>query len=293
MPADDERPLAEIVGDILGGARTELIQTWPAARDDDPDGVHQHRVRVRRLRSVLGGFRHVLDPSVARMLRVRYDEWGHELGVVRDLEVLAELGEGALQACDIDDADVRRRVVEQHRDECRRAHGRLLELAVHPRADERRRLLDEAAEHPLLADPTASARDTLAGVLGHEARRVRRAAKGVDGSLDAFHVLRKAGRRLRYNAEAIAAVAPELFGDELDGLAAGGDDIHDMLGDHRDGLILTRSLEIARAQARRAGEPAAAYDVLIAHVHREAERSLEGLDDVVRRVRRAAAELPG
>ena len=34
-------------------------ETWGAAKADEPDGVHQHRVRVRRLRSILAGLREV------------------------------------------------------------------------------------------------------------------------------------------------------------------------------------------------------------------------------------------
>ncbi|WP_251453446.1 CHAD domain-containing protein [Microbacterium sp. Marseille-Q6648] len=295
MTGSDDDPggaLGDVAARIVRAAADEVRQTWDAAKADEPDGVHQHRVRVRRLRSILAGLRDVLDPAAARRLRVRFDEWGAELGTVRDLEVLAELARSALEDCGIDDANMSRRLVTDVRAEYQRAHARLLVLADHPRAHERERLLAVFADDPPIVEPAASARSALARTLRREARRVRRAAKGADGTIETLHDLRKAGRRLRYNAEAVLAAAPDLFGDELSELAEAGDALHDALGDHRDALVLGRSLELTRARAGRAGEPVAGYDVLISHVQAGGERALHEVDDAVARARAAAGRLP-
>lgn len=281
--------LGEALTTVIRTAADEVVQTRQAAVDDEPDGVHQHRIRVRRLRSVLAGMRRELDPAAARLLRVRFDEWGSELGVVRDLEVLADVADDALTAQQIDDADVRRRLVAGHREEYRRAHARLVELAATPRAREREGLLAAFAEDPPIVEPAASARDRLAAALRREARRVGKAAKRADGSVEGFHAVRKAGRRLRYNAEAVAGAVPGMFGDELEDLADAGDTIHDLLGGHRDGLIFARRLELARSRAGRAGEPVAVYDDLIAHV--AGDDQMPALDDALAKVRKAARQL--
>ena len=64
--------------------------------------------------------------------------------------------------------------------------------------------------------------------------------------------MRKAGRRLRYVAEALHEAAPDAFGDAFEELATAGEEVHDALGDHRDELIFIERLEIARARRRAA-----------------------------------------
>ena len=90
-------PVAEdVVTAVLRTAADDVVRTRNAALADEPDGVHQHRVRVRRLRSILAGFRGSLDTRTADLLRVRYAEWGRELGVVRDIEVRAAVAHQVL-----------------------------------------------------------------------------------------------------------------------------------------------------------------------------------------------------
>ncbi|WES62755.1 CHAD domain-containing protein [Microbacter sp. GSS18] len=286
-------PIAgEVLTAMVRQAADAVADTEAAAIADEPDGVHQHRVRVRRLRSILAGLRPQLDEVAAQRLRVEYGAWGGQLGLVRDIEVLADVADGALDALGSDDPDARRRLVDDRRDEYRRDHARLVELAATPRAAERSRLLAEFAQRPPLVDPEAPARDVLAATLRHEARRVRRAAQGVDGSIGSYHLVRKAGRRMRYVAEAVRDAAPGLFGDEVDALAEAGDDIHGSLGDHRDALVFARTLEQARALAGRAGESVLVYDALLADAHERAGGKLESLEPALAAVRHAAKRLP-
>lgn len=282
----------EVLTAMVRQAAEAVADTEVAAIADEPDGVHQHRVRVRRLRSILAGLRPHLDEVAAQRLRVEYGAWGGQLGLVRDIEVLADVAADALSDLGIDDPDARRRLVDDRRDEYRRDHARLVELAATPRALERSRLLAEFARHPPLVDPDAPARAVLADTLRHEARRVRHAARAVDGSIGSYHLVRKAGRRLRYVAEAVRDAAPGLFGDEVDALAEAGDDIHGSLGDHRDALVFARTLEQARALAGRAGEPVLVYDALLADAHARAGGKLASLEPALAAVRHAAKRLP-
>ena len=281
----------DVIRSIIRTTADKLIATQPAAIEDAPDGVHQHRTHVRRLRSVLAAFRDHLDEPAARDLRVQFREWGQQLGVVRDFEVQAEVAASAMDDLGIDDAEMRARLVDAEREAHAKAHVRLCELYDGPRSIARMAALEAfAADPPLTAEADAGVA-TLAAVAKREARRVRRAAKRTDGSLESLHAVRKAGRRLRYVAEALHAAVPDDFGADFEELAEAGEDVHDALGDHRDELIFIERLELARAQAGRAGERVEAYDALIARSAERADESLAGLDAALDRVKAAAAAM--
>ena len=266
-----------------------LLATESEALENAPDGVHQHRTYVRRLRSLLAAFRSHLDEPMAHELRVGFGEWGDQLGVVRDIEVRAAVAETAMAELEIDDDDMRRRLVDSEREDVRRAHSRLRELHDGPRSAARM-----AALRAFVADVPVTDATTLASlreVARREAHRVRRAVKRSDGSVESLHDVRKAGRRLRYVAEALRKASPDDFGEEFVELAAGGEDVHDALGDHRDELIFITRIEIARARAGRAGELVEHYDQLIERSTQRAQDSLDGLDGAVKRMRKAAADL--
>ncbi len=281
----------DVVRSVIRATARRLVETEKPAMEDEPDGLHQHRTHVRRLRSVLAGFRDLLDEAAVQDLRVRFDEWGGQLGTVRDIEVRAEVALAAMEDLGIEDADLRARLVDAEREEYARAHARLRELNAGPRSRARMTALAVfAADPPTTAEADTDARE-LARVGRSEARRLSRAAGRSDGSIEALHEVRKAGRRLRYVAEALHQAAPDTFGDRFDELAAAGEEVHDALGDHRDELIFIERLGRARAQAGRAGERVEHYDALIARSAERAKDRLAALDDALARVSEAAAAL--
>jgi CHAD domain-containing protein len=289
--SDDARlPIGDVVREIVRASAASVVDTRGAALADAPDGVHQHRTAVRRLRSVLGAFAPPLDPAAARRVRVMFAEWGGQLGVVRDAEVRADAAASALEKQQIPDDGIRRRLVDDERMQYQRLHARLIELAEGERLAEADGLLRELAAEPALVGAETPARPALRGILRREVRRVRRAAKRRDGSVERLHEVRKAGRRLRYVGEAIGAATP-LFADVVVELAAAGEAVHDLLGDHRDLVIFAERVERERALAARAGESVAAYDALAREARATAERRLEGLDDALARIRAAGHPL--
>ena len=281
----------DVIRSIIRTTADKLITTQSAAIADAPDGVHQHRTHVRRLRSVLAAFRDQLDEPAARDLRVQFREWGQQLGVVRDFEVQAEVAESALEDLGIEDAEMRTRLVDAQRQAHAKAHVRLCKLHEGPRSIARMAALEAFAADPPLTTKADARVHKLAAVAKREARRVRRAAKRANGSIESLHAVRKAGRRLRYVAEALHAAVPDQFGADFEELAEAGEDVHDALGDHRDELIFIERLELARAQAGRAGERVEQYDALIARAADRADESLAGLDAALDRVRAAAAAI--
>ena len=70
-----------------------------------------------------------------------------------------------------------------------------------------------------------------------------------------LHAVRKAGRRLRYAAEAVTEEPVVLFGKRARALARGGEDLHDVLGDHRDEMLFAEHVRRVAAHAAHAGAP--------------------------------------
>lgn len=266
----------DVVRDILRTTAAGVFDTEQAAIADEPDGVHQHRTRVRRLRSVLASFRDHLDEGAVRGLRVQFAEWGRDLGVVRDIEVRADVAARAMAELGIVDADLTRRLVTAEREEYLRAHARLRELHDAPRSAARTAALRDFVLDPPLTAAAEAAPQTLQTVARREAARLHRAAKrAAGGSLESLHAARKAGRRLRYVAEALHEASPDPFDGKLLAFVAAGEQVHDLLGDHRDEFVFVQRLERARARAARAGESLEHYDELIAQAHTRGRNALQ------------------
>jgi CHAD domain-containing protein len=268
----------------------------PAALADEPDAVHQLRTHVRRLRSMLVAYSPLFDGSVAKSLRRRYREFGKELGTVRDLEVRVQVAERALQEAD-DSTEVtaamRARLIDSELEAYRLAHARFAERQRMPLAAARRTALTEFLATPPLAPLAAEpATGVLGALVAHEAQRTLNLAEDVDPSTDGeqLHIVRKAGRRLRYAAEALMEEPVALFDDRVRALATAGEDLHDLLGDHRDEVLFAAHVRRSAAHAAHAGEPVDGLERLAEAADQRAADRLAGLDAVVRDLRRAEKE---
>jgi CHAD domain-containing protein len=287
---DPEPPAAgELVPRLIRTAVADVEATEAAALADEPDALHEHRTRVRRLRSVLAAFGRLADRRTADALAVRWKEWGTELGVARDSEVRAEVAAEALEQAGIDEPAVFERLVEVERAAYGREHARVVELAASARAEARRRESHAFALDPGVVDPDADAEAAVADVLARQAERVRRAARGLDGSEEAYHRVRKAGRRLRYVALAVSDATPDLHPDAVRELAKAGAKIQHALGRHRDSLLFAQHVARQGALAARAGEPAEAYGVIESDARAAADSHLAGLPAALKRLKKASA----
>jgi CHAD domain-containing protein len=283
------------------GERLDALE--PAALADEPDAVHQLRTHVRRLRSVLAAYAPLFDTSVAEALRRRYGAFGKELGTVRDIEVRVQVADRALEeASEMDEASgeaeaatdaaaaMRARLVDAQLEAYRLAHARFVARERMPLAAARRTALAEFLSSPPLTPLAAeSAVTELGGLVEREARRTLRRVRRIGPSADTeeLHAVRKAGRRLRYAAEAVSEEPVELFGKRARALASAGEDLHDLLGDHRDEVLFAAHLRRYVAHAAHDGEPVDALERLAAAADRRASGRLSGLDSVVRELRRA------
>ena len=244
----------------LSAIDVRMTEATAAVRAREPDAVHQLRIGVRRLRSVLAAYRAVFEAGSADALRDEFREFGHALGEVRDLEVRAERGkEGLLAAAERDaigatEVDLARaRLVEPTRHAHERAYTYLLARIADERAAHRRTSLEAFLSDPPFDDTGhGAASDVLARLLRHESKRALKASLRADQEdLASLHAARKAGRRLRYAAEAVSSEPVLIFGEHVVDLAEAGEAIHDVLGDHRDESLFAGMSTRCAARPRR------------------------------------------
>ncbi|MFF2051496.1 CHAD domain-containing protein [Leifsonia sp. NPDC058194] len=217
----------------LVAVSAELAEQLVAIESGGEDAVHQARTRVRRLRSILGVYKRAFEPEETRRLRARLQALGARLGEVRDREVRASALDGVLLA---DDDPALIDGVEALAAEARAEHAReLVALLEHLRGRAHRRLLADL--QVFVADPplTRAGRSHPRRITTHGlAKAVDRVRAPRSDSLEDRHTTRKAARRLRYAAEAVA----DDLGRDAVRLAAAAEAVQDALGTHRDAVLL-------------------------------------------------------
>jgi adenylate cyclase len=182
-----------------------------AAGSDDPDFIHQLRVSLRRLRSLLALFAPALPADFVADWRERLKQNSDRFGEARDLDVLhAEILAPAVAASGPQEAAVARldAVARAARDEARTAARRDLDAAGQGRL-----LLGfTAALYALPTNTLIGAADLRAfahlqlAQLRKKARR--RHEKAADQDPERLHALRIALKRLRYALEFFAPLMP-------------------------------------------------------------------------------------
>jgi triphosphatase len=207
----DDATLDLALREIARSCLVQIGDNAPAAFEGvDPEGVHQMRVGVRRMRSVFSVFRPVLPTEGTRVLRDSLRGLAGELGRVRDLDVFVEemldplfgrRGGDPSQKRLRDEAEALR---EERRRELREAlHARrqtrlLLGLGRWiARCAWREQELNEKSAQ--LFQPARVFADALLARLHHRAEKLSRAA--VKGPPAARHELRIALKKLRYAGE--------------------------------------------------------------------------------------------
>ena len=234
-PVPDDALLADVVAASIADALTRIVSNDPQARLGHPEGVHQLRVAMRRLRSDLRTLGDAVDPVWREAMEPR----------------LRQVADAAADARDADVMSVRLR---GEADASTTALAPLFETLERRRAVARDRLmamLDGEAYVALLNDLVAAtvtppagpadgpAEDALGSLaLGAWDRLEERADPLDDDSPDEdFHRTRIAVKRARYAAELAArslqgkaADGAERLGERLAGL-------QDLLGDVQDAAV--------------------------------------------------------
>ena len=285
-----------LVRQRLADQRDALRVAETAARGGASSGVHDLRVAMRRIRSVLATFRPVFDTSVTEPLRAELKAASVRLGQSRDAEVAAEITDHLLDDLALAGPDEDAAVTGL------RARLRLDATAAGDVVDETLDstayaaliiLLDEVVTHPPLTDVALrDARPVARKRVRHEARRFARlAAAARDGSdsdvrgatgnhgssphddadhAARLHEVRKAAKRLRYAAETAHPAGGKRMGRIADLSKA----VQMALGEHHD-AVMTRATLRHLALDEAVGEAAA---FLLGHLDADEQRAMATLE---------------
>ncbi len=274
LPAD---PVHRAVGEQVN----ELLLWDRAVRADADDAVHQMRVTIRKIRSLLADSQDSPGSSDRTWILDELGELGNVLGAARDAEVLAQRYQLALDglAPELVRGRVRERLVEGAR---RRYQTGLRRSLIAMRSERYFRLLD--ALDALVAEiPAAVPGEEQAPVTIDAAyKKVRKAAKaaaqvesGAEHERDlALHRIRKRAKRLRYTAAATGA----------SNVSEQAKVIQTLLGDHQDSVVSREHLGHQAEAAHTAGEDTFTYGLLYQQEADLAERCRQQLDDALRKL---------
>ena len=227
----------DVIRSAVARSTIRLVSHEPITRvGEDPEGVHQARVAVRRLRSDLRTFRPLLDRDWAEALRVELRWLGGLLAPVRDAEVLGVRLQRRIEGMvglELASAKVLLDGLEADRLEARR---RLLGGLDSRRYEELvvrlvRGALEPVTRTGLFDRPAAN----LGSLMNRSWSRLSKSAAALgSGSSDAaFHATRIDAKRVRYGAESLASV----FGKRAIRFASAAEQLQEVLGEHQDAVV--------------------------------------------------------
>lgn len=278
-PAAPSDPVHRAVVDQIA----QLIEIDRAVRADSDDSVHQMRVTIRRIRSLLQASEHDFGLTDDATILSELRELAAVLGLARDAEVLADRYRDALDGLAPEQVrgPVRERLIGGARQRYRAGLNRSLRAM---RSARYLRLLD-ALDAVVASPPVTSDADHPAATVTAGYKRVRRRARAAEAADaydrdDALHRVRKAAKRLRYLAAATGA--PKV--------AARAKTIQSLLGDHQDSVVSRAHLLREADTARAAGEDTFTYGVLFCQESDLADRCEERLGGALKALRRVVRD---
>jgi CHAD domain-containing protein len=257
-------PGVDVALAYLHEQRDALLRLDPDLRSDEQEAVHDTRVALRRLRSVLATYRTLFDGEAVAHLRDETSWLAGTLGTARDAEVLR----GRLRTVLAHEPAelVLGSVVTRLDDELSGALQQGRNAAQSALDDERYlAFLDEVdaflTSPPLTQQARQPAREVIPRLVEHDWRRLRKAVRraetlpvGHDRD-EALHEVRKAAKRLRYGAESAVPV----FGQRARRLGRSAKKLQTVLGDHHDLVVARDLLRRVGVEAHLAGDNAFTY----------------------------------
>jgi CHAD domain-containing protein len=218
---------------VVAAQYRAIILNDPGTRlGTELEHLHQHRVAVRRLRSVLRAAAPMLDPTWTRDIRGELGWAGAALGPVRDLDVMLEhlRGEIATLPGGDDHPGVAPLITELEAEHAEARETMLDALRSQRYLDLIDRLRDAATVLPVVK-PEIS----LTRLARKEFRKVRKTMEAL-GPLptdDRLHEARIKVKRLRYTSE----LAAPFGGEELEDVVTETRAVQELLGDHQDAHV--------------------------------------------------------
>jgi CHAD domain-containing protein len=272
------KPVARVLHAYLLAQVEQVLASDRAVRRREPEGIHDLRVALRRLRTSLATFRPLVDRDTTDPLRDEMRWVSLTLGTARDAEVVRE------RLHELLDDEVPSAALKSAR-AVLAAAGRVDAREARQVADEtlrsERYLAVISALQSLVADPPwtklseQKSAKVLPQLISDDVNRMRKRVRLVDKAGDPeertarLHEVRKAAKRLRYACEA----AEPVLGAKVARVESAAKDIQSLLGDHHD-TVLTRSWLLQLADATSAD---GTFTLGHLHAREEAEAArLEG-----------------
>jgi triphosphatase len=213
---------------------------------EDPEELHDMRVPTRRMRAAMKVFQGAL-PERARWLREELRWIARSLGEVRDLDVQIERLEAWKEEADEEGStalDKILRLAQKRRLEARENMLSALDSDRYERLESSFAEMLRRGPGRELAQTDGHVGEPITAVapalISRRYRKWRKGAKRLDGSSspEAFHDVRKKGKRLRYTLEFVS----EVYGEPVDKLVEPLKALQDDLGDHQDAIIASEYL---------------------------------------------------
>jgi CHAD domain-containing protein len=204
----------------------------------DPEDLHQMRVALRRMRSVLKLSGKLVGDG-AEPVRAELGWLGQSLGEVRDYDVLIGHLREVIAGFEVRDQAAGRRLVSKFVSERASAKRRLTRALSSARYSTLLRevsLLTRAQEE--LVPAVSGPHDLIAG-LAKPHRKLAKAVRALpaDPPDDDLHALRIHGKKLRYAAELAQTSAKKKQAPRIKELLKATKDFQTVLGDHQDAVI--------------------------------------------------------
>jgi len=273
----------------------QILANWLVVLDrEDPEGVHQFRVGLRRLRSVLRLMRYGLDDQTLRGLDAELRDLARAAGEVRDLDVLATdlveplAGVGQFTS----GIDEIRRSLTALRKQAREKLLRDLDEHRHQMLRVRLGLLpqtiDRLAPESALDQPVDQLASRALAKLTK--RALKRGEDIANATVEQRHDLRKALKSARYAAEFFGALYND---DELKHYSKCSAELQDLLGYHNDVTLAGRLTELVPEKSTQTPDVGLAVGAIIGwHSARDAE-ALERVASAWKRWKKLAKTIPG
>jgi triphosphatase len=259
---DPSMSLGEVAFAVLRTQFAEMRDHEPGTRlGEDPEELHDMRVPTRRMRAAMKVFEGAL-PERASWLREELRWVAQALGDVRDLDVQIERFQAWKREADEESSGSLDRILtitHQRREEARQDMLEVLDSVRYERLlsafAEMLRLgpaveleLAQANGNERANEPVTAAAPAL---ISRRYRKWRKAAKRLDETSppEAFHDVRKKGKRLRYTLEFVS----EVYGKPVQKIVKPLKALQDDLGDHQDAIVAAgylRELGTTTGEAR-------------------------------------------
>ncbi len=267
---------------VLRNQYWELLRNDPVVRvASDVEAVHDMRVAVRRLRSVLRTARPMLRRQWVDELRSELDWLAQRLGAVRDLDVFVDYIESETRTLG-QDAFRAEKLLPPLQTDRDRARDELRAALEEPRYYRLLDLVEAAAEAPRVRSRDISVEKLARKELARFRKRAHRISSKGDSEL---HNLRIHTKRGRYAAE----LAEPARGRPATRLIKTAKEVQDVLGEHQDAVV---AAERVRKLARTVGGRGAALAAgrLIERQETRKQNARKAAPDLLRRMKKRAKQ---